>query len=58
MSQESPSNALAKQITERLTEAGLIRDTERDQLQQKLAAGMLRSEDWRLAIELADEQEY
>ncbi len=57
MSEESPSNALAKQIAERLSEAGLIRDTERYQLQEKLADGRFKSEDWRLAIELANEQE-
>jgi len=58
MSEESPSDALAKQIAERLSQAGLIRETQRDHFQKKLAEGRLKSEDWKLAIELANEQEY
>ena len=57
MSEEIPSDTLAEQIAERLTQVGLIRDTERDRFQKKLAEGTLKSEDWRLAIELANEQE-
>ncbi len=54
---ESPAQILARQIVERLVEERLISAKTAGKLQQQLAAGKLRPEDWRLPIELGPEQE-
>jgi hypothetical protein len=54
---DTPSQALAVKITERLVREGLITAEAAKHLQPKLAEGKLRPEDWRLAIELADKKE-
>jgi len=49
---ETPSQALARQIVERLVNEKLISAEAGAKLQPKLADGTLRAEDWRLPIEL------
>jgi hypothetical protein len=48
---DTPSDALAAKITERLVREGLITAEAAKQLQPRLAEGQLRPEDWRLTIE-------
>lgn len=54
---ETPSQALARQIIDRLVAEGLISTKAGATLQPQLAEGKLRAGDWRLAIELASKQE-
>jgi hypothetical protein len=54
---DTPSQALAAKITERLLREGLITAEAAKRLQPKLAEGTLRPEDWRLPIELAEAKE-
>ncbi len=54
---ETPSQALARQIVERLVKERLISTEVAAKLQQQLADGKLRAEDWRLPIELGPERE-
>ena len=49
---ETPAQALARQIVERLVEEQLISPQAARELQPKLAMGKLRAEDWQLPIEL------
>ncbi len=56
-STETPAQALARQIMERLVAKRLISADEATKLQPKLAEGKLSAEDWRLAVELVREQE-
>jgi hypothetical protein len=53
----TPSQALAAKITERLVSEGLITLAASKALESKLADGTLRTEDWRLPIELAGRRE-
>ena len=54
---DTPSQALAAKITERLLAEGLITADAAKKIQPKLAEGKLRAEDWRLPIELAGKKE-
>jgi hypothetical protein len=54
---DTPSEALAARITERLVREKLITAEAAIRLRPKLAEGKLRPEDWRLALELADQPE-
>ncbi len=54
---DTPSQALAAKITERLVREGLISADAAKKIQPKLAEGKLRVEDWRLPIELAEKKE-
>lgn len=54
---ETPSQALARQIVERLVKERIISAAAAVKLQQQLADGKLRAEDWRLPIELGPERE-
>lgn len=54
---DTPSQALATEIAERLVREGLITADAAKKLQPKLADGKLRAEDWRLLIELAEKKE-
>ena len=54
---DTPSQALAAKITDRLTREGLITPEAAKKLQAHLAEGKLRPEDWRLPIELAKGKE-
>jgi hypothetical protein len=54
---DTPSQALAAKITERLVQEGLIAADAAKRMQPKLAEGKLRAEDWRLPIELAKKRE-
>jgi len=54
---DTPSQALAARITERLVREGLITADAAKRIQPKLAEGKLRPEDWRLPIELAEKKE-
>jgi len=54
---DTPSQALAAKITERLVREGLITAEAANKLQPKFAEGKLRPEDWRLPIELAEDKE-
>lgn len=48
-----PSDVLAGQVIDRLIAAGLLRAEKRDALVAKMSSGGLKSEDWRLEIELS-----
>lgn len=50
---KSPSDVLAGKVVDRLIGAGLLRNEKRDALVSKIASGTLKSEDWRLEIELS-----
>lgn len=50
---DSPSMQLAVKVLDRLIEEKLLKVDDRKKLLQSLADGKLKSEDWRLAIELA-----
>ena len=54
---DTPSQALAARITERLIREGLLTADTASKIQPKLAEGKLRAEDWRLPIELAKKKE-
>lgn len=56
-SPETPSQALARQIVEQLIKERLISATAAAKLQQQLADGKLRPEDWYLLIELGSTRE-
>jgi len=49
----SPSEALAREVVDRLIAAGLLRPDKRDALTAKIAAGNMKGEDWKLEIDLA-----
>ena len=49
----TPSEQLAEKILERLIREKLLTKPESKKLQPKLAEGKLRSEDWKLAVELS-----
>lgn len=49
----TPSQILAAKIAERLVSEGLVTAAASKALEQTLADGTLRAEDWRLPIELA-----
>ena len=53
----TPSQALAAKIAERLVSEGLITLAASKAFEPKLADGTLRTEDWRLPIELANRKE-
>lgn len=53
MTMETPSTQLAAKILDRLLQEKLIRAEDRAKLLPKLAEGKLKSEDWRLAVELS-----
>jgi hypothetical protein len=54
---DTPSQALAAKIIERLVREGLIAADAAKRIQPKLAEGKLRAEDWRLPIELVKKKE-
>ena len=54
---DTPSQALAAKITERLVAERLITAEAAKKIQPKLADGKLRAEDWRLPIELVEKKE-
>lgn len=54
---DTPSQALATKITNRLVQEGLLSPDAAKKLSPKLADGKLRPEDWRLAIELAGKKD-
>lgn len=49
---ETPAQALARRIVERLVKEQLLSADDANAIQPKLAEGKLRGEDWRLPIEL------
>lgn len=53
MTMPSPSKALSTEVVDRLIEAGLLRADKRDALIEKIAAGDMKGEDWKLEIDLA-----
>lgn len=54
---DTPSEQLASKILERLIKERLLTPDDRAKLLSKLAEGKLKSEDWHLAIELAQGKE-
>lgn len=54
---DTPSAQLASKILERLINEKLLAPEDRAKLLSKLAEGKLKSEDWRLALELAQGKE-
>jgi hypothetical protein len=54
---DTPSQALAAKITERLFREGFITAAAAKKIQPKLSDGKLQVEDWRLLIELAEKKE-
>jgi hypothetical protein len=53
----TPSQALAARIADRLVKEGLLTVDAAKKIQVSLADGKLRPEDWRLPIELAEKKE-
>jgi len=53
---DTPSEQLAAKIIERLIAEKLVSANDGKKLAAKMAAGKLRSEDWRLPIELAEDK--
>lgn len=49
----SPSEQLAIKIADALIEKELVTDADASRMQQQMAAGKLKSEDWRILIEKA-----
>jgi hypothetical protein len=49
----SPSEALAKEVVDRLIDAGLLRADKRAVLIAKIASGGMKGGDWKLEIDLA-----
>lgn len=54
---DTPSQALAARITERLVRENLITAEAARRLQPKLAEGTLRAEDWRLPLKVGEGKE-
>lgn len=52
----SPSEALAKEVVDRLIEAGLLRADKRTVLTAKIASGGMKGVDWQLEIDLAQSE--
>jgi hypothetical protein len=50
---ESPSRKLATLVVNRLVGAGLLRADRQETLVAKIAAGEMKSDDWKLEIDLA-----
>ena len=49
----SPSEALAKEVVDRLIDAGLLRADKRAVLTAKIASGGMKGGDWKIEIDLA-----
>ena len=49
----SPSEGLAKDVVDRLIDAGLLRADKRAILTAKIASGGMKGDDWKLEIDLA-----
>jgi len=54
----TPSQALAARIIDRLMKEGLLTVEDAKKIQTNLSEGKLRPEDWRLPIELAEKREH
>lgn len=54
---KTPNEKLAEQVKDALCEAGLITDSHRAELLEKLEAGNAASEDWSLWIDMATASE-
>ena len=50
----TPSKALAERTVRRLVQENLLTAAQGGKILPKLAAGTLKAEDWRLALELSD----
>ena len=48
-----PSDVLAAKIVDRLIEQKLVRPERRDAMVARIASGAIKSDDWRLEIDLA-----
>ncbi|MEE8058031.1 MAG: hypothetical protein V3T17_09360 [Pseudomonadales bacterium] len=53
MSYSTPQQQLAQEITDALIDHKLIDENRRDQLQQQIAKGSLKPEDWSLLVDIA-----
>ncbi len=51
---DTPSRKLAEKILERLVHEKVLTEQEGKKILPKLAEGTLRSEDWRLAVEISE----
>ena len=54
---DTPSQALASKIIDRLIQEKLISQSTAKKMQPKLAEGKIKAEDWRFAIELSEKRE-
>lgn len=54
---ETPSGQLAARILKRLVEEKLLTPNNQEKLMDRLADGKVKSEDWRIAIELSQAKE-
>ena len=54
---ETPSQTLARKIIQRLVQEKLITEQDGEKLLTLLSSGKLRSQDWRLPIELSEAKE-
>lgn len=52
----TPSEQLASRIARRLVAEHLLTEDDAKKLEPRIAAGAVRSEDWRLPIEVAEEK--
>jgi hypothetical protein len=52
----TPSEQLASRIAKRLVSEHLLTEDGANRLEPQIAAGTLRSEDWRLPIEVAEDK--
>ena len=54
--EQTPNDALAEQVVNKLVKAGLVPKTKVSEIFEKVKAGSATSQDWRLWIDLAQAQ--
>lgn len=54
---KTPSEKLAKRVADRLVKESLLSKKEAEKLLPKIAAGTVKTEDWRLAFEITHDRE-
>lgn len=53
---KKPSETLAEMVVEKLIEAKLLRPERKEAMVEKIAAGNMQADDWKLEIDLANEK--
>lgn len=54
--QKTPSETLATLVVKRMIEAGLLRTERQASLIEKISAGDMKGEDWKLEIEIMNDK--